>query len=180
MIEHIVKEINLCMQNDSQIAALSLALTLPDACGKVCHPGIKGVGERYKKWIEEYVLTEENFLANGFVPNWGNLTAEIIYSLRCCFFHEADPTIPKKNITQFSLIWQSTQSAARTNHEECECEANGTKTISIDILFLCEIICSAALKFYREHKDQFVFQYRIISTSDQTANAFGFSNEIKF
>lgn len=38
MIEHLVNEIEHCLKNDLQIAALTMALTLPDTCGKVYRP----------------------------------------------------------------------------------------------------------------------------------------------
>ena len=49
MIEHMVKEINTCLKNDLQIAALTMALTLPDTCGKAYHPQAS-VSNRYTSW----------------------------------------------------------------------------------------------------------------------------------
>ena len=52
MVDRIVKEINICLENDCYISALGMALTLPDICGKAKYPQWKkqNVGLRYKKW----------------------------------------------------------------------------------------------------------------------------------
>ena len=55
MIEHIIEEINHCLKNDLQIAALTMALTLPDTCGKVYLPQEK-VGKRYIDWYNDLSL----------------------------------------------------------------------------------------------------------------------------
>lgn len=51
MVDRIVKEINICLENDCYISALGMALTLPDICGKAKYPQWKkqNVGLRYKK-----------------------------------------------------------------------------------------------------------------------------------
>lgn len=50
MVDRIVKEINICLENDCYISALGMALTLPDICGKANYPQWKkqNVGLRYK------------------------------------------------------------------------------------------------------------------------------------
>lgn len=57
MVDRIVKEINICLENDGYISALGMALTLPDICGKAEYPQWKkqNVGLRYKKWYDEYI-----------------------------------------------------------------------------------------------------------------------------
>lgn len=50
MIEHLVNEIERCLKNDLQIAALTMALTLPDTCGKAYSPKGRN-GERYANWM---------------------------------------------------------------------------------------------------------------------------------
>ena len=53
MVDRIVKEINICLENDCYISALGMALTLPDICGKAKYPQWKKL--RYKKWYDEYI-----------------------------------------------------------------------------------------------------------------------------
>ena len=54
----------------------------------------------------------------------------------------------------------------------CEC-------YNINIGFLCEKICEAALNYYNANKELFTFfDYRIINTDDETAKTFGLSEEM--
>ena len=73
MIEHLVNEIERCLKNDLQIAALTMALILPDTCGKVYHPR-ENVSNRYTSWYDDHVLapkseltedTSKRFLVSG-------------------------------------------------------------------------------------------------------------------
>lgn len=182
MIEHLVNEIERCLKNDLQIAALTMALTLPDTCGKVYRPQGK-VGERYTSWYNDHILapkseligdTSKSFLVNG----------NVVYKLRCAMLHESNPTVvgTEENITQFSLIWCPVSRCSRVPIERCiGLDENGEpqqQTISIDIVSLCRDICKAALLYYRKNKEHFSFDYRIISASDRSAKTFGYDNEI--
>lgn len=71
MIDHIVKEINICLENDCYISALGMALTLPDICGKAKYPKWKkhDVGLRYKNGmmsILDSVKFQEGHIAKIF------------------------------------------------------------------------------------------------------------------
>ena len=54
MIKKLITEINEALSNNLYFAALSLALTLPDICGKAEYPE-KGSTSRYKLWYDEYI-----------------------------------------------------------------------------------------------------------------------------
>ena len=58
MILRIIDEIEKALNHDLYFAALNLALTLPDICGKAEHPDLR-TGERYKKWYDEIVGVTE-------------------------------------------------------------------------------------------------------------------------
>lgn len=178
MIEHIIKEINSCLKNDCQIAALTMALTLPDSCGKVCYPDSNN-GERYIQWYDTYITEPQKKFDMTPIVN-----GKLVYELRCALLHESNPVIHGKSekIDKFSLIWRSINSSARTPVEKytaVDKEGNRQECfLSIDIVSLCMDICEAALIYYRENKEKFSFQYRIISTSDQVANAFKIDNKM--
>ena len=58
MILRIIDEIEKALSHDLYFAALNLALTLPDICGKAEYPDLR-TGERYKKWYDENVGVTE-------------------------------------------------------------------------------------------------------------------------
>lgn len=177
MIEHLVKEINTCLKNDLQIAALTMALTLPDTCGKAYSPKGRN-GERYANWYDDFIATPKR--KRGGIDG-AVISGKLVYKLRCAMLHESNPGVDgAEDVTKFSLIWRSLASASRTTVERCiQRNADGVvqeHVLSIDIVALCQDICEAALAYYRGNKDKFSFDYRIISTSDQVARAFHFPN----
>lgn len=54
-MEKRIQEARKCLDNGLYEAALALALTLPDICGQVEYSAIKKVGERYTKWIDNFM-----------------------------------------------------------------------------------------------------------------------------
>ena len=54
MIDKLIEEINKALENELYFSALSLALTLPDICGKAEYPD-KGSTSRYQLWYDEYI-----------------------------------------------------------------------------------------------------------------------------
>lgn len=79
------------------LSALSLALTLPDICGKIAFPekknGRPDVGGRYAKWYDEYIYPYENppdlleCDSSDSVP-LNPLNGYAVYKLRCSLLHE--------------------------------------------------------------------------------------------
>ena len=56
MIKRLIKEINVCLNNNCILAALSTALTLPDICGIAAYGENEEVGIRYIKWFNENIF----------------------------------------------------------------------------------------------------------------------------
>lgn len=184
MIEHLITEIKSCLKNDLQIAALTMALTLPDTCGKVYCPNGKN-RERYVCWYNDHVIApKKNLIGFDDIDDF-YASGEVVYKLRCAMLHESNPVVggTAEKIKQFSLIWRSASSASRTPIESyTQVDEEGkiiSKTLFVDIVSLCQDICDAALKYYLENKEKFSFDYRIVSTTDSVAKAFGFDNTMK-
>lgn len=86
-MEKRIQEARNCIDNGLYEAALALALTLPDICGQVEYPALKKVGERYTKWIDDFV--DSKVLYDQFfdeVDDFKHLESEDIYKLRCAFY----------------------------------------------------------------------------------------------
>ena len=174
MIERLVKEICIGLKNRCYISALTTALILPDVCGKAKYPNEKTT-KRYKQWLQHYVCTQETF---GI-----QVDADTIYDLRCRLLHEGNPSIDKKKvkIEKFALILRENSAHVPLESSCIEEKPDGSKVChcyNINLVFLCEKICEAALAYYRANKDKFnLFDYRIISTDDATAQTFGLQND---
>lgn len=54
MVNQLIDDINKALDNNAYFAALSLALTLTDICGKAKYPDA-GNRRRYIDWFDEYI-----------------------------------------------------------------------------------------------------------------------------
>lgn len=174
MVERLVKEIYTGLRNRCYISALTTALTLPDICGKAKYPKEKTT-YRYKQWLNDYVCSKQSF---GLQAD-----ADTIYNLRCSLLHDGNPSIDKQKckIKKFALIVRENSAHAPLESSSFEEKPDGTRVCecyNININFLCEKICEAALNYYNANKELFTFfDYRIINTDDETAKTFGLSEE---
>lgn len=167
MIERLIKEIEGCLNNGLYMSALTIVLTLPDICGKAEFPKL-GNGERYRKWLDQYVCSQD----------FNIIKSEEIYKLRNSMLHLGSPTIKKngEDIDEFELLIQSPNRASKMMQSRCQ--VFGKCVLSINIESLCEIICSAAAKFYTDKKEKFDFiNYRLVNTDYHTAKMFRIDDE---
>ncbi len=58
MLLKLIDDMNRALDANLFFAALSIALMLPDICGKAAYPEEK-VGQRYKKWFDENIAKYE-------------------------------------------------------------------------------------------------------------------------
>ena len=113
MILRIIDEIEKALSHDLYFAALNLALTLPDICGKAEYPSLRSTRERYIQWYDKIVGVTEKPPRDD-EPEMPYLSGEVVYSLRCSLLHEGNPNLQKNGkhpipIDHFSLVIQSEQ-----------------------------------------------------------------------
>ena len=156
-MEKRIQEARNCIDNGLYEAALALALTLPDICGQVEYPALKKVGERYTKWIDNFVdskgLYDPLFDAVG---GFEHLESQDIYKLRCAFLHSGDQDISSDTIDCFNLVRPGGLGAVEGKASfgykyRIEKQTYGSvKNIAkIDIKYLTEMICDAAEEYYK-------------------------------
>lgn len=175
MIYRIIKEIESSLTNDNFLAALGLALTLPDICGKAEYPNEGRTSVRYKDWYNEYVGKYErppdiysnddpSRVANDDMPY---MSGEIVYSLRNCFLHQGTPSIdkdkihePRCQVTHFTLTIASAMNGGSSSvSHNCFMDAE-RRTLEINIVNLCCKLCLVAKSYYNDNKERFdFFQY---------------------
>ena len=180
MILRIIDEIEKALSHDLYFAALNLALTLPDICGKAEHPNLR-TGERYKKWYDENVgVTEKPPKCTEDEPEMPYLSGEVVYSLRCSLLHEGNPNLQKNGkppipIDRFSLVIQSEQPFRIYGGEGSSVltSSDGTEVRSyrVNVRRLCMVLCLCAKGYYKENKDKFDFyNYELIDWDEVTAS----------
>ena len=156
-MEKRIQEARNCIDNGLYEAALALALILPDICGQVEYPALKKVGERYTKWIDNFVdskgLYDPLFDAVG---GFEHLESQDIYKLRCAFLHSGDQDISSDTIDCFNLVRPGGLGAVEGKASfgykyriENQTDGSVKNTAKIDIKYLTEMICDAAEEYYK-------------------------------
>ena len=156
-MEKRIKEARKSLDNGLYEAALALALTLPDICGQVEYPAIKKVGERYTKWIDNFM--DSKVLYDQFFDEVGDfkyLESQDIYKLRCAFLHSGDQDISNDTIDCFNLVRPDGLGAVDGKASfgyrygiENRPDGSVKNTAQIDIKYLTEMICNAAEEYYK-------------------------------
>ncbi len=168
MILRIINEINIALDNNCPILALTSALTLPDICGKAEFPELS-VSQRYKQWVGKYVVQPKDYYDRE--TGWGIpfLSGELLYALRCSMLHQGDPDLidedkQKQNIDYFELLWQEPERSCKTSF----CQKSEIIKIDgkekcihnnycIGIRGLCKRLCVVARRYYNKNKKRFDF-----------------------
>lgn len=171
MIDRIIKEIKSALSNEEFLAALALALTLPDTCGKAEFP-TKGNRDRYIGWYDEYVgkyekppkSNSDNSSTNNLFDDMPYMSGEIVYSLRCCFLHQETPNIekgkihdPQCQVTRFTLIIAGAINGGSSSVSSDPFIDSEKRTLEINIVNLCCKLCLVAKSYYEDNKEKFDF-----------------------
>ncbi len=155
-------EIEKTLERKCYLAAVTLALTIPDICGKIKYPNEK-VGYRYKKWFEDYV--EIYYVDHN---GWDNInkraknpyfTSDMCYSLRCELLHAG--TINIENFGKidkqkyemdfsFRLMVHGCDSYGHSTSGEKDGKINRKNIVTLEVVKFCKSIVSSAKKFYSE------------------------------
>lgn len=144
------------------MAALALALTVPDICAQIEDPTNKNVGERYKKWFTRHLdkYYKGNFTFTGIPMEMQEFNADICYKLRCALLHSGNADTDL-NVLNEMRFW-----VPDSNAEYADCDTgivkrvqdgSSHKTIILNITQFCENVCCAAKDFYASwpQKDNF-------------------------
>ena len=175
MIERLVNEIKTCIENKCYISALTMAITLPDICGRAEYPEEKAAGKRFKKWYKKFAYSEEPFKIR--------MTEDMVYSLRCKLLHEGNPTVDndKCRANKFALMIRECSACIPLESSESYMDDNGTRIFNVynvHLVELCRHLTNSAMLYYRDNSEKFTFfDYRITSTTDHTARLFGLNED---
>ena len=146
-----IKEIRSCINDKHYEAALALSLTLPDICGQVEYPGETEVGRRYKDWIDNFV-DDSAFDANFYARVFEGMTPSRIYKLRCSFLHSGNDDLQNESVDEFYLITPELAAQKQSGYiygTRKETDGSLHHTIEVDIVYLCEVLCASAEKYYQ-------------------------------
>lgn len=188
MLMEIIKEINKALADNMYIAALSMALTIPDICGKAEYPNEK-VGKRYIDWFEENIGKYEHPPFEDGKTKMPYLSGEVVYSLRNSMLHQGTPNIDKDKIKEetnkidrFILVRQEKNEfdiysdSAEYSDQDMSLDKHGVyRSYYVNIRRLCMIICATAEGYYKENKEKFdFFNYVMVDKGHEYDDIFSF------
>lgn len=184
MVNRIIEEIQKSLKQENYLAALTMALTLPDICGKAAEPSL-GTGARYKKWYKDNVVLHEKTSDphEADMPYCGAdmpyLSEEVIYQLRNSMLHQGNPNVDAKSIREerckideFILFvdepYDSGLSVVSYEKELNEKKLNGkelnekklkitNRKLEVNLVLTCNRICNAAKEYYERNTKRFDF-----------------------
>ena len=92
-MERFIQSIENSVKSENWYSALTLALTIPDICGRLYNPS-SGSRKRFEEWFNEYMLHHYTspFHGEGFTF----LSGADCYALRCAFLHEGSNDIMRQ------------------------------------------------------------------------------------
>lgn len=166
MIEKLIEECEKALEYNLYFAALNIALTLPDICGKAAFPNEKSNKIRYINWYDEYIgNTLKLPSSQDQTYNFPYASGKIVYNLRCSILHQGNPNISldKCKITDFSLIYETQKEPIHIYSWGSGTLAVNKSELSLNIRTLCWAICETVKWYYDQCPEQFnFFHYRLI------------------
>ena len=176
MLLKLISDMNRALDANLYFAALSIALMLPDICGKVEFPD-EGTGKRYKGWFDKYISPYEKSPSDGEAnTEMPYLSGELVYQLRNAYLHQGNPNVDKDKIKElqnkidhFQLVIEPKNQFDIYGDTSCVCD-DGNRSYRVSIRRLCLIIGKTAEGYYKANKDQFhFFNYSILDWDEEIA-----------
>lgn len=139
------------INNGSYLSALSLALTIPDICGKKEFPNEENNKKRYIDWFDSYIgKFQYPPIKDG--DKLPYLSGNLVYQLRCAFLHNGDADLNKTklgfDLNDFFLHLYYDESFGFQS-----LVINESYTVSINEI--CSLIFNIAKGYYNDNKEKF-------------------------
>lgn len=180
-MQRFVDSIRKSVEDKNWFSAIFMALAMPDVCGSLETPGKGNVGERYRRWFNQYLkdtydiendwefrllrtpeIAQRMMEGAQFTDRIEQLkrtirdrairfTADDCYKLRCACLHTG---VSKRDIS--SIIITPPLSNGSVVHM---CLVNGNLQIQIDLF--CKDVCRAVELWTENNKDNVDIQNRI-------------------
>lgn len=142
-MEVITREIERGLNAGLYYLALICALSLPDICAALESPDGETTGQRYKEWYTAWLA-----------PQYPELTAKDVYSLRCGVLHQGRIGTPKCQYERilFSLPNAHHNTAHRNMMSKRETLPNGNAVdhvvLNLDLKTFCQDMITAVSRWY--------------------------------
>lgn len=159
----ILSEIEHALNNKLYIAALCLAVMIPDICGKAEYN--KQCKTSYIKWYDRYIGDR---IKPG--PPHGEdmpyLSGEVVYYFRNSILHNGNLNVPKDKIhterckiDRFEIVVGEGNYRQVSRVRYCGNQEIYYRSFKMNVTVFCYDIINAAREYYNQNKDKFRFNY---------------------
>lgn len=137
------------IKEENWYAALTLALTLPDICGKLELENLKSA-KRYIKWFNKYIKSKYTVYIGPDKTEKNFLTGEDAYALRCSYLHAGEFNIEEQYIRKAleGFMFVVTKNKNQIVHNN---KLNNVLQLQVSVY--CEDICDGVEQWINDNKD---------------------------
>lgn len=145
-MRHLIDATRQAVGQENWYAALSLALTMPDICGLIAFPALKGKSkQRVVDWFDKYLA--EQYRA-GFMRSIQSMAGGDFYALRCAYLHQGEFQVGEQSARDILNRFHLTAPGPGSMHNNLSGEMDAQGKITNAVLQLsvdkfCEEICVA-------------------------------------
>lgn len=144
-------------KQENWLAAIALALTLPDICAAVDDPGKGRSQARYARWWDEYVASKywvapdpgEDWIAHSYLPG---LDA---FYLRCSYLHAGGDVLSGKDQLMNRVQFRGPDDGWRFGLDE------ETRTLTIPVNVFVEDVCAGVTAWLEDRANDPEAQRRL-------------------
>jgi len=187
-VDAVISEVRCCLEYKLYLAALALALMIPDMCGASENSGTQVKSyDRYVTWFEKWVAPEymkfieaneeDEICFEKKSPYF--FTGDACYALRCSFLHEGSSDVKRKGANkggpevadyQLRLVLGGSDGYGYSECRYGDLKVNRTYTATVNVAGLCENICCGAEQFYEARKKLDSAKQRPVYVDHQSAS----------
>jgi hypothetical protein len=150
-MDRFVASIRKNIETENWYAALFIALTMPDICGKMAYPDIEYSGPRYKKWFDGNLadINKTDIMGTEVVF----LTATDCWALRCSLLHQGTDDITEQKaqdiISKFEFTTMNMHRIKINN------------ILTLNVAKFCEEICQCVEEWFASISDDLEIQRKV-------------------
>ena len=187
MLFRMIEDVHKALDAEAYMAALTLALTIPDVCGRAEYPNEDSSKVRYIKWFDQEVSYSEHPDYSKMDPQKANeakklphLSGEAVYQLRCAVLHQGNPNIDNgkikdddNKIDHFIVEYEKPKTISFFSDTSVYNRFSKQKRYTVSLNRLCLIICAVAEGYYNDNKEKFdFFNYELIDKDERLSQFF--------
>ena len=144
-MKHLIESVKKSISNENYIAALYLAVTLPDICARIESDDNKTSKIKYTTWFDTYLSEHYKRKIGREKEEHAFLTGDDLYALRCAVLHEGRLNISSQRAQKVHEKFFFT-----IGHPHLR-QINSV--LQLDLKFFCEEICTGVSKWLKVNKD---------------------------